>query len=249
MKTIVDKIISGDNSDLSSERDAYHTTIEMLTTFTEELPVFGLHYILFNRLSPSISKRFSTWEPLDTDIPKIDWWQDWKTVQLDKSIVREIDSLFRWKCEDDCSNKLMRAISVKWDVRDPSQMISIFEGLQEIFTESKLSRLLNDFVMLRLKNEVSNWDPTKDIMPIHVWLHPWLPLLRDKLASLYPDIRYKLAKALKGWRVDDLSAHGIIKPWHTIFDKESMNNLKFKATVYNYYFQKIIIFQKILHDL
>ena len=231
LKVIVDAIINGECSDNTNERDVYDTTVEMLTNFTEELPVFGLHYILFNRLSSSISRRFSRWEPLDTEIPRIDWWQDWRDVSLDKSIVNEIDSLFRWKCEDECSNKLMRAISVKWDVRDPTSLISIFEGLQDVFTESKLSILLNDFVMLRLKNEVNTWDPTKDMMPIHVWLHPWLPLLRGKLASLYPDIRYKLAKALKGWRADDLSAYSILRPWHTVFDRGSMNNFLLKTIV------------------
>merc|ERR1711871_134770 len=105
LKVIVDAIINGECSDNTNERDVYDTTVEMLTNFTEELPVFGLHYILFNRLSSSISRRFSRWEPLDTEIPRIDWWQDWRDVSLDKSIVNEIDSLFRWKCEDECSNK------------------------------------------------------------------------------------------------------------------------------------------------
>ena len=229
LKKSVDQITDGHLE--MNENTVYRTIVEMFSKYAEEVPVFGLHYILFNTLNSAISGIFSTWEPLNTEIPSISWWEDWKNIDLDKAVVNEIDSLFRWKCEDECSSKIMRAISVKWEVRDPNRLISMFEGLRGFFTESKVSTLLNDFVMLRLKNEVNSWDPTKDMIPIHVWLHPWLPLLRDKLSTLYPDIRRKLVKVLKCWKANDRSAYQIIKPWHTIFDKDSMNNFLLIAIV------------------
>ena len=69
---------------------------------------------------------------------------------------------------------------------------------------------------------VELWDPRSDPVPIHSWLHPWLPILRDQLEIVYPTIRNKLASALIAWHPSDRSAKLILEPWEDIFDKSSM---------------------------
>ena len=32
---------------------------------------------------------------------------------------------------------------------------------------------------LTIQHEVDNWDPTTDTMPIHSWIHPWLPIMSE----------------------------------------------------------------------
>lgn len=41
---------------------------------------------------------------------------------------------------------------------------------------------------------VSSWNPREDTVPIHAWIHPWLPLLGSRLSSVFPDIRRKLSQ-------------------------------------------------------
>ena len=48
--------------------------------------------------------------------------------------------------------------------------------------------------MPKLTAAVDTWDPHRETVPIHAWLHPWLSLLGHRMEPLYPTIHYKLPK-------------------------------------------------------
>ena len=60
------------------------------------------------------------------------------------------------------------------------------------------------------------WEPRVERVPLHAWLHPWLPMLPGPLADLYPGIRFKLAVALQQWHPSDGSAKELLSPWQTV---------------------------------
>lgn len=64
---------------------------------------------------------------------------------------------------------------------------------------------------------MDNWNPLTDTVPIHSWIHPWLPLLQSRLEPLYPPIRSKLSNALQRWHPSDPSARLILQPWKDVF--------------------------------
>lgn len=64
---------------------------------------------------------------------------------------------------------------------------------------------------------MDNWNPLTDTVPIHSWIHPWLPLLQSRLELLYPPIRNKLSNALQRWHPSDASARLILQPWKDVF--------------------------------
>lgn len=68
-----------------------------------------------------------------------------------------------------------------------------------------------------LFQQVDNWNPLTDTVPIHSWIHPWLPLLQSRLEPLYPPIRSKLSNALQRWHPSDASARLILQPWKNVF--------------------------------
>jgi tuftelin-interacting protein 11 len=83
--------------------------------------------------------------------------------------------------------------------------------------------MLQQLIFPRLEAEVEIWNPREDFMPVHAWLHPWLPFLKSRLESLYPQIRYKLGSCLQAWHPSDSSAKAMIAPWRDVFAAVDMN--------------------------
>lgn len=79
-------------------------------------------------------------------------------------------------------------------------------------------------VLPRLQHAVDMWNPTAEVIPVHSWLHPWLPILgTEAMATLYPTIRHKLSLALSAWHPSDASAFAVLKPWKGVFDPPSFD--------------------------
>ena len=51
------------------------------------------------------------------------------------------------------------------------------------------NNVLDQLVLPKLQNDVELWDPLTDSVPLHSWLHPWLPFLGQQLEIVYPTIR------------------------------------------------------------
>lgn len=79
--------------------------------------------------------------------------------------------------------------------------------------------------------QVENWNPLTDTVPIHSWIHPWLPLMQARLEPLYSPIRSKLSSALQKWHPSDSSAKLILQPWKDVFTPGSWEAFMIKNIV------------------
>ena len=109
-----------------------------------------------------------------------------------------------------------------WNVHNPDRCIALLEVVGIVYPTSVLDDLIDMMVQPKIAAGVKAWSPTHDVLPIHTWLHPWLPLMKSKLSSYYPEIRRKLAQALTSWDPIDTSAVAVLQPWKDVFDKDSM---------------------------
>ncbi|KAJ1976094.1 hypothetical protein H4R35_002852 [Dimargaris xerosporica] len=62
-------------------------------------------------------------------------------------------------------------------------------------------------------------------LELHLWLHPWLPILGDRMGSLLAPVRHQLAVRLKKWHPSEPSAHALIQPWVHVLQPQDLDRL------------------------
>lgn len=93
-------------------------------------------------------------------------------------------------------------------------MIDFLEAWKPIIPNWVLENIIDQLVLPRLVTEVGVWNPLTDTTPIHVWIHPWIPLLGPRIHThIFPLIQEKLGTALANWHPSDRSAKLMLKPW------------------------------------
>jgi len=127
--------------------------------------------------------------------------------------------------------KIRSTISNLWNPRHYDSVIIFVDTWQGVLPEMITENILDQLVLPKLNREVDAWNPRLDTVPIHAWLHPWLPLLGQKMEPLYPLIRHKLQHVLQEWHPSDPSAHAILLPWQKVFDHSSMEALLVRSII------------------
>ncbi|KAL3524819.1 hypothetical protein ACH5RR_013191 [Cinchona calisaya] len=83
---------------------------------------------------------------------------------------------------------LRRSCTNSWHARDPEPLLEFLDYWEQLLPRSFLQCLLDNVVLPKLLEAVNNWDPCHETIPIHCWIHPWLPCLGDKLNDCNPTI-------------------------------------------------------------
>jgi len=111
-----------------------------------------------------------------------------------------------------------------WNCRQSASMIALIEAWRGVIPNWILNSVVEQLVMPRLEQEVDNWNPLTDMVPVHQWIHPWIPYAKDRLITMvYPTIRRKLSAALTAWHPSDKSALLMLKPWKQAFPQGDMD--------------------------
>lgn len=95
-------------------------------------------------------------------------------------------------------------------------MVDFLDSWAHIIPVWILDNILDQLIFPKLQKEVDNWNPLTDTVPIHSWIHPWLPLMQARLEPLYSPVRSKLSSALQKWHPSDASAKLILQPWKEV---------------------------------
>lgn len=186
---------------------------ELQKVFLEEYKLFSLSKVACFFAYPLFHKLFQGWDPLvkPTDhLSIVSIWKDLLNVdhEIFDSLLMEV-----------VVPALRMSITNTWQAKHPEPLLRFLDSWQEVLPYSALETLLDHIVMPKLSAAVDSWDPRQDKIPVHVWVHPWLPFLDQKLeAFLYPTIQYKLEHCvLKAWLPSDTSAYTILSPWKSVF--------------------------------
>lgn len=126
---------------------------------------------------------------------------------------------------------LRSAVVGRWEPRDPEPLLRVVEGWEAVLPAAALGHVLDMLVMPKIRAAVDAWEPRQETVPIHSWIHPWLPYLGAQLEDVYPAIRHKLSNALMAWHASDASALVLLRPWHRAFSPVDWEQLLLRSIV------------------
>ena len=208
--------------------------LKLQTNFPDEYRLYGLANVAVAVAFPLIEKSLLAWDLLANPTLHLETFKTWKTLLSDGSEDRmrfdeqslggsDAMTYFERLCWNVLLPYLRRVVTTTWNPRQFDPIILFVEQWSGLLPKWIVENVLQQLIFPRLEAEVELWNPREDFMPVHAWLHPWLPLLKSRLESFYPQIRYKLGMCLQAWHPSDSSAKAIIAPWKGVFSNVDMN--------------------------
>ena len=70
-----------------------------------------------------------------------------------------------------------RGLVGQWSCKNADPMVDLLELWESILPIWIMENILDQLILPKIQNEVDGWNPLTDLIPIHAWIHPWLPRL------------------------------------------------------------------------
>ena len=204
--------------------------------YYNEYKIYNLSDLSLPLLIPVINEYYANWNPFvneDTRSLCYDIFNQLKNLLEDSNSLvisnklnsfmrqqhQQIDSYYRliWEAWMPSVRKSL----LNYNIKNCNSVIDFIELWMPLLPQWIIENILEQLIMPKLTQEVENWNPLIDTVPIHAWIHPWLPLMKTSLDPLYAPIRFKLSNALSNWHPSDNSAKAILLPWKNVFSTTS----------------------------
>lgn len=208
---------------------------ELKSDYQKIYNTFEIPYLAPTYITPLLKELLRTWNPLAQPAAHKEVFATWQKLvevgdsqqqqqqQPDGSVPLDPYHHLVWET---WASAVRSTIMGPWEPRDCSPLLAVLEAWNIPLVPMWIqAHLLQHVILPRITRAVQNWNPLQDTVPIHTWLHPWLPLLVDNLQSVYPVIRQKLSAALVHWHPNDRSAKMVLQPWKRVFSDISMTTL------------------------
>eukprot|EP01119_Soliformovum_irregulare_P005394 TRINITY_DN1715_c0_g1_i2.p1 TRINITY_DN1715_c0_g1~~TRINITY_DN1715_c0_g1_i2.p1 ORF type:complete len:734 (-),score=297.74 TRINITY_DN1715_c0_g1_i2:29-2230(-) len=206
----------------------------MQEKFPGEFRENSIHLLASGLATPLLRTQLSEWRPLENPNFAISEFRVWKQLTSGESEIIDADTFQVENTEPDVYTQLIcdlilpkfrTCITGEWEIRNPENCLKLIDTWEHLLPRVVLRNVLDQLIFPRISREIDEWDPRREEIPIHRWLHPWMPHLGIQLEEKFPTIRHKLGKVLGNWDPRDTSAFQILKPWVGVFNSGSMEKL------------------------
>ncbi|XP_058804469.1 tuftelin-interacting protein 11 [Phymastichus coffea] len=220
---IVDSLVDNNNKmTLEGMAEAFK---ELQERHYEEYKTYGLGDMASSLAIPKTIDYLKNWRPLLQPKLPLQLFKKWKDIleygrlnQTTRS-MNPYEQLI-WHAWMPCVRRTVQ----EWACRQPEGLIDLLEYWLPLLSPWIMDNILENIILPKLTEEVEEWNPVTDTVPIHTWIHPWLPLMKTRMdTQIYPIIRRKLSFALQAWHPSDQSARLMLQPWQQVFKKGDMD--------------------------
>ncbi|GLH13300.1 Septin-interacting protein 1 [Gryllus bimaculatus] len=200
---------------------------EIQEDYYEEYMLYDIGSLAIQIVAPLLKEKLVSWNPLENASGPLGLFKQWKDI-----LEVDSNSSLTGGSSQDPYHKLLwetwmpnvRIAINNWNCRACEPLIELLEHWLPLIPLWILENIREQLVLPRMQHEVEEWNPMTDTVPIHAWIHPWIPLLGGRLeTTVYPVIRHKLSKALVNWHPSDRSAKLMLEPWHKVFARGDMD--------------------------
>ncbi|OQR74422.1 tuftelin-interacting protein 11-like [Tropilaelaps mercedesae] len=193
----------------------------LVEDFEDEFDQFELSDLAPLIIFPLMKDFISSWQPLEKPSHGTEVFRQWKSILERPHRPRNApDYFYRLMWEVWCPPVRMSVF--RWSPRNPEPLVKLMETWRPIVPAGVINHLVEQIILPRIQQEVEQWNPLMDTVPIHSWIHPWLPFMSQSLETVYQPIRMKLSFALTNWHPSDSSAKLILEPWVGVMSKGSL---------------------------
>ncbi|XP_078177638.1 GC-rich sequence DNA-binding factor-like protein with Tuftelin interacting domain-containing protein [Carex rostrata] len=221
---VLDRVQEDNGSGLLTLDSLLKTFLDLKNKYGDEYKLCNLSVVACAYALPLLSRAFHGWDPLQNPSHGLEIMRSWRDLVQEDQPYDYADNTYTGNVSpytqivSEVILPLVRLTGTNtWLVRDPEPMLRFLETWDRLLPPLILQSILEHVVMPKLTAGVDTWDPRSETVPIHVWVHPWLPLLGQRLETLYHTIQYKLGQVLHAWHASDASAYMLLSPWKDVF--------------------------------
>ncbi|KAG8035312.1 hypothetical protein G9C98_006758 [Cotesia typhae] len=221
VKMIDNLMVNNKDMSLDETAEAFR---RLQDQYYNDYKTYELGELASSLVTPKLASSMARWNPLAEPMHHLDSVRQWKDIlSIGNNLIeaRTSTTPYDQLIWNAWMPPVRRSIE-QWACRQPDPLIELFENWMPFIPKFIMDGLAMT-VLQKLTAEVTEWDPRTDTVPIHMWIHPWLPLLGDNMnTEIYPTIRRKLGSALGSWHPSDRTARLMLEPWSQVFPKGDM---------------------------
>ncbi|CAD6266958.1 unnamed protein product [Miscanthus lutarioriparius] len=199
----LEKVREDDTSGMLTLDGLIQTFHGLKVQFEEEFKMCSIAWIACRYAHPLLIRVFQGWQPLQNPKFGLEVMRKWKDLlQGDQPYDFSDSAASMTPYVQLVSEVILPAVRISginsWEAREPEPMLHFLElwDNKKLLPPVLLQSILEHVIMPKLSAAVDSWDPRRESVPIHVQVHPWLPMLRERIETLCHSIQYKLSTVL-----------------------------------------------------